>query len=111
MPLYDGLARRGHSIDALIQPRVEAFDWLVRIKGLLELPVVILQIRRQYMCIVRVKVTEEGQRDSSGVSCKCVLEVGELWVLKCCEKLISEGSVNVMTFIILSTLFGMLAEE
>ena len=111
LPLCYGLYFRGHAIHALIQPRVEDFDWLVRIEGLLELPVNILQVRRRYMCIVRVKVTEEGQCDSSRVSGKRVLEVGEVCVLKYREKLISEVSVNVTAFIILSTLFGMLAEE
>ena len=35
LSLCDGLARRGRLVNALIKPRVEAFEWFVRIVGLL----------------------------------------------------------------------------
>ena len=54
---------------------------------------------------------EEGQRGGSRVSGESVLQGGEVCVLKCCEELISESSVNVKTFFVLSTLFGVLEEE
>ena len=44
-PLCDDISRRGRAIDALIQPHVEAFKWLVEIEGFLELPVIICQVR------------------------------------------------------------------
>ena len=46
--LCDRLACRGHVIEALIQPCVEALEGLVRIKGFSELPVVPRQVCCQY---------------------------------------------------------------
>ena len=40
-----------------------------------------------------------------------ILEGGEVCVLKFCEGLILEGSVDVTTFFVLFTLFGVLEEE
>ena len=40
-----------------------------------------------------------------------VLDRGEVCVLKFCEGLILEGSVDVTTFVVSSTLFGVLEEE
>ena len=85
LPLCDVLARRGHIIDTLIQPRVEAFKWLVRIEGLLELPVVLRQVRCQYPDLVRVEVDKEGKCGGSGVSGERIIEGGEVCVLKFCE--------------------------
>ena len=110
-PLCDGIVRRGCIIGALIQTCVEAFDWLVRIEGFLELPIVLCQVRRQYPCVVRVEVDEKGQCGGSGVSGERILEGGEVCVLKFREELITEGSVNVTTFIVFSKLFSVLAEE
>ena len=56
-------------------------------------------------------MAEEGQHGGSGISRESVLQGGEVCVLKFREELISEGSVNFTTFIVLSTLFGVLAEE
>ena len=58
MPLCDGLARRGCVIDALIQPRVEDFEWIVEIEGFPDLPVVLCKVYRQYPRLVRVEVDE-----------------------------------------------------
>ena len=60
---------------------------------------------------MRIYVAEEGQCGGSGVMGERVLEGGEVSVLKCLEKLVAERNVNVMTFTVLSTLFGMLEEE
>ena len=51
------------------------------------------------------------KNDVSIVAHECVLEEGEVCILKFREKLISEGSVNVNTLIVLLMLFGVLAEE
>ena len=53
------------------------------------------------MCL---EVAEEGHSGGSGVA-------GERVLLKCREELITEGSVNVASFVLLSTLFGVLVEE
>ena len=58
-----------------------------------------------------VEVADEGQFGGSRVAGEPVLEGGNVCVLKCREELISEGSINVITFVVLSTLFGVLAEE
>ena len=60
--LCDGISCRGHLIDTLIQPRVENFEWLVRIEGLPELPVMIRQDCCRYLRVVHVEVAEEGHR-------------------------------------------------
>ena len=108
---FDGLARRGRVVNALVQPCAETFEWFVGILGLPELPVVLCQVRRQYRCVVRVEVDEKGQCGGSGVSGERILEGGEVCVLKFREELITEGSVNVTTFIVFSKLFSVLAEE
>ena len=56
-------------------------------------------------------MSDEGQRGCSGVAGERVLEGGEVSVLEHLEDLVAEGSVNVATFVVLSTLFSMLAEE
>ena len=106
-----GIALRGRIINALIQPRVEAFEWFVGIEGLRELPVVLRHFHRQYPRVVRVEVAAEGQCGGSGVASESVLRRGEVCVIKCREKLIPEGSVDVTTLIVLLTLFGVLVEE
>ena len=40
-----------------------------------------------------------------------MFDKGEVCVLKCRDELISEGSVDITTIIVLSMLFGMLTEE
>ena len=60
---------------------------------------------------MHVDVADEGQSVGSGVSGERVLEGGEVCVLKFCEELITEVSVNVTKFVVFSTLFGVLAEE
>ena len=75
--------------------------------GLLELPVILCQVRHQYSQVVRVYVAEEGQHSGSGVASERVLEGEEVSVLKCLDEL--KGNFNVTTFILLLTLFGMLA--
>ena len=111
MFLYDDLARRGRVINTLIQPRVEAFEWFVGIEDLPELPNILRQVCRQYPCVVRVEVSEDGQRGGSGVASEIVIQGGEVCVFKYIEEPISEGSVDVTTFVILSTLFSVLTEE
>ena len=54
LSLYDGIYRRGHIVNALVQYRLEDFGWFVKIEGLSELPVVLCQVRCQYSRIVRV---------------------------------------------------------
>ena len=54
---------------------------------------------------------EEGQLGCSRVAGERVLEGGEVNVLGHLEELVVEGRVNVTTFVVLSTLFGVLAEE
>ena len=111
LSLYDGLARRGCIVKALVQTCVEAFEWFVGIVGLPELPVVLRQVRCQYSRIVRVEVAEKGLCGGSRVSSERILERVEVCVLKFREELITEGSINVATFVVFSTLFGVLAEE
>ena len=53
----------------------------------------------------------EGQHGGFRVAGERVLEGVEVYVLKCREEIILEGSVVVMTFVVLSTLFGVLVEE
>ena len=58
LSLCDGLSRHGCVVNALVQTRVEAFEPFVGIVGLPELPVVLRQIRRQYLRVVRVEVAD-----------------------------------------------------
>ena len=60
---------------------------------------------------MRVEVAEEGQSGGSRVVDERALEGGDVCVLKCREELITEGSINVTAFVVLLTLFGMLADE
>ena len=97
-------------MNSIFKSFVEAFEWFVRIVGLPELPAVLCQVRCQYLRVVGVEVAEEGQKSGSGVSGECVIEGGEVCVLKYREELITEGSVNITTFVVLLTLFGVLSE-
>ena len=58
-----------------------------------------------------VDVAEEGQCGGSVVAGEQIIEGDELCVFKFCEELITEDSVNITTSVVLSTLFGILAEE
>ena len=60
---------------------------------------------------MRIEVAEEVQCGGSVVASERVFEGGEVCVLKFREELITEGIVNITTFVVLSTMFGMLAEE
>ena len=60
LSLYDGLARRSCVVNTLVKPRVEAFEWFVGIVGLLELPVILRQVRLQHSCVLCIEVAEEG---------------------------------------------------
>ena len=47
----------------------------------------------------------------SGVARECVLERGEVRVLKFCEELVAASSVDVITIVVLLTLFSVIGEE
>ena len=57
-PLWDGIDCCIRVFNTLVQPRIEDFKWFVRIVGLLEIPVVLHQARRQYSRVVRVEVAK-----------------------------------------------------
>ena len=68
LTLRDRFARCGFIVDTLFQPQVEALKGLVGIVGTPQLLVVISQVRGQDPRVVIVKVTEESERDCSGVA-------------------------------------------
>ena len=51
-----------------------------------------------------IYVAEEGCSFGAAVARVHLIEGGEVHVLEGCEELVAEGSVNVTTFVVLSTL-------
>ena len=56
-------------------------------------------------------MAEEADRGFSILVCKGFLEGQEVRIFKLRQQLISECSVNITTFVVFSTLFGVLTEE
>ena len=110
LTLCDWLARRGCIIYALVQPRIEALEGLVGVLGFPGLLVVIGQVRGQDPRIVRIKLAQELERGRSGLSCEGVIEGQEVGAVKLRQWLIADFNVDVTTFVVLSTLFGLLVE-
>ena len=63
------------------------------------------------MHIVGVELDNELQPCDHRVSCERVFEGRDLGVLKCCQQLILECGVNILTVIILTTLLHVLPNE
>ena len=111
MIFCDWLVHRCRAINALVQPCVEALEGLVGIVGLPELLVALGQVRSQDPCVVLVQLDQELERGCLGIACEGVLGGREVGVVERHQYLIADCSVNVTTFIVLSELLVVLAEE
>ena len=107
----NGLACLCCIIYALIEPHIEALERLIGVEQLSQLDVFFCEVCDRYPRIVDVEVANELQSRDCGVSHECVLEGGDVGVLKRRQKLILDWVINVLTLIVLITLLHMLLDD